>query len=287
MTWAGLPLRIRGRGGRRAALLLRSLEESQWWPPERLATEQARRLRRFLVHVGRHHPRVAERFAAAGFQPQLVTSVRALARLPVAAPPGEGRGVGGGPDSRAWHRAVRWRVQGWWGLAPGERPPVAEVEDLVAAPRPPRGAVVRGEALREACGRGGDLGGAVPRLRVLFVPALEVDPALRREAERRLGVGVAPYLELPWTGLLAHACPEGGLHLCSDHLVVEVAAPGGRGAPGGCGELLVTDTTARRAPVIRCRTGLWGRIAEGRCLCGRGLPRLLEVGPLEAEAEVA
>jgi len=80
-------------------------------------------------------------------------------------------------------------------------------------------------------------------------------------------------------GFLAHACPEGGLHLSSEDVVVEVVEPAtGRPVKAGeLGELVVTHTATGDYPFIRYRTGDMGRLATEPCLCGRGLPCLAEV----------
>lgn len=60
----------------------RSLEASQWWPPERLEALRVERLRALLTQAGQHVPYYRELFAEARFDPAAVASVADLQRLP-------------------------------------------------------------------------------------------------------------------------------------------------------------------------------------------------------------
>ena len=62
-----------------------AVEESQWWSTERHQELQLARLKEFLGHVGCHSPYFAELFQTRGLQPQKLTSLDDLARLPVLA----------------------------------------------------------------------------------------------------------------------------------------------------------------------------------------------------------
>jgi phenylacetate-CoA ligase len=76
-------------------------------------------------------------------------------------------------------------------------------------------------------------------------------------------------------GFIAHQCPEGGMHIMAENLVVEVIREGGAGAvadAGDAGEIVITHLDAWAMPFIRYRTGDTGRLLPGRCRCGRGLP---------------
>jgi len=270
--------------------LLDELDASQWWGWERIATAQARRLRRFLVDVGHHHPPLRDRFAEAGFRPELVASAASLAALPPAGPPEVNPDGRPEADCEAWQRAVRWRARGWWGVGPGD--PVLPLAgdgdrldatlDALLGSRPPRAVAADGGTLLSLARRAAErrLTPAEVPLRALFVPLASLDEEGRREVEATLAAPVALYLDLPEFGLIAHTCPEGGLHLCGDHLVVEVVKPAtGRPMKAGKeGEVVVTDTTRRMDPLVRCRTALRGRLLPEPCICGRGLP-LVETPP--------
>lgn len=58
------------------------MEQTQWWPPERLAALQAERLRALLTHAGQHVPYYRTLFTQTGFDPAQVRSVADLQRLP-------------------------------------------------------------------------------------------------------------------------------------------------------------------------------------------------------------
>jgi phenylacetate-CoA ligase len=72
----------------------------------------------------------------------------------------------------------------------------------------------------------------------------------------------------------AHA----GLHTMAEGLYVEVVRGNRPAAPGETGAILVTDLLNRAMPLIRYRIGDAGSWEQGPCRCGRGLPRLREVG---------
>jgi phenylacetate-CoA ligase len=75
-------------------------------------------------------------------------------------------------------------------------------------------------------------------------------------------------------GLIAAECElHGGLHLNSDHLLVEFLRPSGLPAmPGEEGTVVVTDLLNRGMPLIRYVVGDVG-VPSGRpCPCGRGMP---------------
>ena len=264
---AGLLPRLpwRGRPTGRAAALLDNLDASQWWGSERIATAQARRLRRFLVDVGHHHPPLRDRFAEAGFRPELVGSSASLAGLPLVDSPDLDGSTPVESEIEAWQRAVQWRARGWWGVGPvdpvltladdGER--LDATLDALLGRRPPRAVAADGEVLLHLARRAAErrLTPAEVPLRALFVPLASFSEDGRREVETILAAPVALYLDLPELGLIAHTCPEGGLHLCGDHLVVEVVKPTtGRPMKAGTeGEVVVTDTTRRTDPLVRCR----------------------------------
>ena len=74
-------------------------------------------------------------------------------------------------------------------------------------------------------------------------------------------------------GFIAHECPEGGMHITAENVIVEIVDA--RSQPvstGESGEIVVTHLDAYAMPFIRYRTGDIGRLKPGRCACGRGLP---------------
>jgi len=79
-------------------------------------------------------------------------------------------------------------------------------------------------------------------------------------------------------GFLAHECPEGGMHITAEDVILEIVD--GEGCvlpPGSSGEIVVTHLATSELPFIRYRTGDVGVLDDRRCPCGRGLPLLKEV----------
>jgi len=116
-------------------------------------------------------------------------------------------------------------------------------------------------------------------IRVVFCTSERLYDHQREVIERCFNAPVANGYGARDAGFLAHACPEGGLHLSAEDVVVEVVDPAS-GRPvrtGELGELVVTHTATSDYPFIRYRTGDMGRLATEPCLCGRGLPCLAEV----------
>jgi len=74
-------------------------------------------------------------------------------------------------------------------------------------------------------------------------------------------------------GMIAHECPEGHLHLFSDHVVVEVDQPDS----DEIGDLLITNLDGFGMPFLRYRIGDRGALTDAPCTCGLPLPRLREL----------
>jgi len=124
----------------------KQMELAQWWTPERLGAYQLQRLRELLVDVGANAPYYRELFRSTAFDPQTVTSVADLQRLPFltksiirantetlkhARATGLARfntgGSSGEPliffigSKRVSHDvAAKWRATRWWGVDIGD-----------------------------------------------------------------------------------------------------------------------------------------------------------------------
>jgi phenylacetate-coenzyme A ligase PaaK-like adenylate-forming protein len=72
---------------------------------------------------------------------------------------------------------------------------------------------------------------------------------------------------------------QAGLHVNSDHFLVEVVDPdSGRPlGPGERGELVFTTLTKQAMPLLRYRTGDLATLDRSPCACGRTLPRMSKV----------
>ncbi|TAK91047.1 MAG: phenylacetate--CoA ligase family protein [Burkholderiaceae bacterium] len=79
-------------------------------------------------------------------------------------------------------------------------------------------------------------------------------------------------------GFIAHQCPQGGMHITAEDIIVEIVdAAGQPQGPGTSGEIVVTHLATGDFPFIRYRTGDIGTLDTQPCSCGRGLPLLKEI----------
>lgn len=111
-------------------------------------------------------------------------------------------------------------------------------------------------------------------LRAAFVTGEVCYPHQRDAIGRCFGAPVADGYGSREAGFIAHECPEGGMHIAAESVIVEIVSDGVAVAPGERGEIVVTHLDACAMPFIRYRTGDMGRLRPGRCRCGRGLPLL-------------
>ncbi len=114
--------------------------------------------------------------------------------------------------------------------------------------------------------------------RVAFCTGERLYDEQRAAIARVFGVAVANGYGGRDAGFIAHQCPEGGLHLTAEDLIVELLDDEGNPVPmGEPGEIVVTHLQTRDFPFIRYRTGDIGVFDPQPCACGRGLPLLREV----------
>lgn len=115
-------------------------------------------------------------------------------------------------------------------------------------------------------------------IRVAFVTSERLYDDQRATIERIFGCPVANGYGGRDAGFIAHQCPAGSMHVTAEDIVVELVDAAGRPVPTGQpGEIVVTHLATRDFPFIRYRTGDVAVADEGRCACGRGLPRLREI----------
>ncbi|MBC7206073.1 MAG: phenylacetate--CoA ligase family protein, partial [Methyloversatilis sp.] len=124
----------------------RAMEDSQWWPRERLEALRVQRLRALLTHAAAHVPYYRDLFARVGFDPAAVSSLTDLQRLPFLDKPlirahtdalkaDDARGLarfntGGssgvplifyiGLERVSRDVAAKWRATRWWGVDIGD-----------------------------------------------------------------------------------------------------------------------------------------------------------------------
>ncbi len=112
-------------------------------------------------------------------------------------------------------------------------------------------------------------------IRVAFVTSERLYDHQREAIERVFGCPVANGYGGRDAGFIAHACPEGRMHLTAEDIVVEIVDDAGKPLPTGqVGEIVVTHLATPDFPFIRYRTGDVGAIDPDPCPCGRGLPVL-------------
>ncbi len=320
----------------------RGLEQSQWWPRERIEQLQAQRLRELLLQAARHVPYYRDLFARVGFDPAAVHSVTDLQRLPFLTKADIRQGgdafshdhartlsrlnTGGSSgeplvffigNERVSHDvAAKWRATRWWGVDIGDPETVvwgspielgaqdrvravrdkllrtrllpafqmsdASLDGFIADIRAQRPRMLFGypsalsHIARHARKRGvamNDLG-----IRVAFVTSERLYDDQRADIEQGFGCPVANGYGGRDAGFIAHQCPQGGMHITAEDIVVEIVGPDGHAVSDGTsGEIVVTHLATRDFPFIRYRTGDMAIKSTATCACGRGLPMLAEI----------
>jgi phenylacetate-CoA ligase len=129
-----------------------------------------------------------------------------------------------------------------------------------------RHAETRGESLN-------DIG-----IRAAFVTSERLYPEQRDQIMRTFGCRVANSYGGRDSGLIAHECPQGGMHITAEDIIVEIVDAEGTPVPcGTSGEIVVTNMAGTGFPFIRYRTGDVGILDDRTCACGRGLPLIREI----------
>lgn len=112
----------------------------------------------------------------------------------------------------------------------------------------------------------------LPSLKSVFVTGEILDQQQRQSIEEFFGVPVADGYGGRDSGFCAHQCPQGQMHLTSEHIVMEIVDHDGTSLPTGqTGEMVITNLDNLATPLIRYRTGDIGRLSDASCRCGRGL----------------
>ncbi|NOT00990.1 MAG: phenylacetate--CoA ligase family protein [Phycisphaerales bacterium] len=134
--------------GRETFRLLRQLDESQWWPRERIRELQAGKLRRLFLHAAESNTYFAQAFGDSGIDPRVDEPFAVLSALPTltrdkilantgafmsAAPGNRVRRMSTGGSTgepltflvsrtrEAFDKAARMRAHRWFGVHPGDR----------------------------------------------------------------------------------------------------------------------------------------------------------------------
>ncbi|MDO4581921.1 MAG: phenylacetate--CoA ligase family protein [Bacillota bacterium] len=135
----------------------------------------------------------------------------------------------------------------------------------------------------------------------VLLSADRVGAVLRQAISRLWGCAVFEHYGLTESGLgYAVECPygsrmqtaaangaadglSGGMHLRHDALYTEIVEPDGGQtlAAGQWGEIVLTTLTRQATPLLRYRSGDWGRLLDAPCGCGSVLPRLQVAGRID------
>ena len=91
----------------------------------------------------------------------------------------------------------------------------------------------------------------------------------RRTIEEASGGRVANEYGLREAGFVAHACRRGTMHVTAENVFVETIRRDGTSAGDAMGEIVVTNLDALGMPLVRYRTGDYGRVTRRDCACGR------------------
>jgi phenylacetate-CoA ligase len=115
-------------------------------------------------------------------------------------------------------------------------------------------------------------------VRVVFVTAERLYEDQRALLTQAFNAPVANGYGGRDAGFIAHECPEGGLHITAEDVIVEILDTRGQPVPDGeNGAIVITHLASRDFPLIRYATGDVGALDPHPCPCGRGLPLLQRV----------
>jgi phenylacetate-CoA ligase len=113
---------------------------------------------------------------------------------------------------------------------------------------------------------------------VAFCTAERLYPHQRERIARVFGCRVADGYGGRDAGFLAHECPDGGLHITAEDVIVETVDSRGRPVPPGKpGEVVVTHLFSHEFPFVRYKNGDVALLSDRPCPCGRGLPLIQEI----------
>jgi phenylacetate-CoA ligase len=212
--------------------------------------------------------------------------------------------------------ASKWRATRWWGVDIGDPEMVvwgspielsaqdrvrrvrdallrtrllpafemsdAKVDGFIAAIREQRPRMLFGypsaltHIARRAEARGVAMNGL--GIKVAFVTSERLYDDQRATIARVFGCGVANGYGGRDAGFIAHECPQGGMHMTAEDIIVEIIGPDGQPVPEGqSGEIVTTHLATRDFPFIRYRTGDVATMDTRTCACGRGLPLIKEI----------
>ncbi|MCF6353714.1 MAG: hypothetical protein L3J26_01200 [Candidatus Polarisedimenticolaceae bacterium] len=115
-------------------------------------------------------------------------------------------------------------------------------------------------------------------IKVAFVTSERLYDDQRKDIEETFGCPVANGYGGRDAGFIAHQCPEGGMHITAEDVIVEIVDKNGNTQQSGeAGEVVITHLATQEFPFIRYRTGDVAVLDDQACSCGRGLPLLKDI----------
>ena len=115
-------------------------------------------------------------------------------------------------------------------------------------------------------------------IKVAFVTSEMLFPYQRELISDTLNCPVANGYGGRDSGFIAHECPQGGMHIMADGMIVEILDEQDQSVPAGePGDIVVTDLYSQEVPFLRYVTGDRGALSLQRCSCGRALPLLKSI----------
>jgi len=115
-------------------------------------------------------------------------------------------------------------------------------------------------------------------VKVVFVTSERLYEHQHALIENAFGAPVANGYGGRDAGFIAHQCPDGGMHITAEDIVVEIVDETGAVVPtGDRGEIVITHMRMGDFPFVRYRTGDMGSLSGEICSCGRGLPLMGEI----------
>lgn len=125
-------------------------------------------------------------------------------------------------------------------------------------------------------------------VKVVFVTGEVLFPYQRELISDALNCPVANGYGGRDSGFISHECPQGGMHVLSEGVILELLDAQGRPVqPGEPGEIVVTDLYSEEAPFLRYATGDMAVASASRCACGRALPLLESIEGRSNDSVVA
>lgn len=126
-----------------------------------------------------------------------------------------------------------------------------------------------------ALARGSDL-----RFEAILTAGEVLTPRIRALSSQAFGARMIDSYGCQEMGKIAVQCehPEGGLHICTSNVLVEILDEQGRPVPpGGTGRVVLTSLYNYAMPFIRYDIGDYATLSDRPCACGRSQPVLSQV----------